>query len=69
MCIRDRLEKLPLKYRTVLHLYYYEDYSIEQISRILGIRPATLRTQLTRARRLLGQIVKGEQGYEQQTGL
>ena len=26
---------LPIKYRTVIHLYYYENYSIKEISKIL----------------------------------
>ena len=52
--------KLSLKYRTVIHLFYYEDYSIEEISKILKEKPSTIRTQLTRARRLLKEILKGD---------
>lgn len=49
------LETLPPKYRTVLHLFYYEDCSVAEMSRLLNCRESTLRTQLTRARRLLAQ--------------
>lgn len=49
------LEALPPKYRTVLHLFYYEDCSVAEMSRLLNCRESTLRTQLTRARRLLAQ--------------
>ncbi|MFZ7103320.1 MAG: RNA polymerase sigma factor [Peptococcaceae bacterium] len=54
------LAKLPKKYRTVIHLFYYEDLSVNQISELLNIKPATIRTQLTRARSKLEKILKGE---------
>ncbi len=47
------LQKLPAKYRQVIHLYYYEDLKAEQIGKILNRKPATIRTQLTRARAML----------------
>ena len=52
------LKKLPIKYRTVIHLFYYEDLSIEEISIILKRKPSTIRTQLTRARYKLKEILK-----------
>ena len=52
--------KLSKKYRTVIHLFYYEDYSIDEISNILKAKPSTVRTWLTRARRLLKEALKGE---------
>lgn len=57
------LQKLPPKYREVIHLFYYEDLSVEDLSRILTRRPSTVRTQLTRARRLLKTWLK-EEDYE-----
>ena len=33
----DEVMKLPLKYRAVLHLYYYEGYSCDEIAQILNI--------------------------------
>lgn len=56
----NEITKLPKKYRTVIHLFYYEDMSIEQISKVLHIKPATVRTQLTRARAMLKVTLKGE---------
>ena len=41
---------LPDKYRTVLHLYYYEDMTTEEIARLLDRSPATVRSQLMRGR-------------------
>ncbi|MDD2426735.1 MAG: sigma-70 family RNA polymerase sigma factor [Eubacteriales bacterium] len=45
--------KLPYKYRTVIHLFYYEGYSIKEISELNGQRESTIRSQLTRARQKL----------------
>lgn len=52
------LQKLPMKYRSVIHLFYYEDLSIEEISKALDQKPSTIRTQLTRARYKLKEILK-----------
>lgn len=54
------LQKLPVKYREVIHLYYYEDMSVGQISNILGRKCSTVRTQLTRARAMLKDFMKEE---------
>lgn len=54
------LQKLPAKYREVIHLYYYEDMSVEQISSILGRKNSTVRTQITRARAMLKDFMKEE---------
>lgn len=51
--LREQLLRLPARYRAVLHLFYYEDMTVEETARALGRKPATVRTQLTRARRLL----------------
>lgn len=52
------LQKLPVKYRAVIHLFYYEDMSIEEISESLNRKQSTVRTQLTRARYKLKEILK-----------
>lgn len=57
------LKTLPAKYREVIHLYYYEDMSTDEISRLLGRKSSTVRTQLTRARVMLKKILK-EDDYE-----
>ena len=44
---------LPEKYRLVIHLYYYEDYSVQEIGRILGISPSNVKVRLSRGRQLL----------------
>ncbi len=54
---------LDEKYRLPIHLFYYEGYSIQEIARILQIRPATAGTRLARGRALLGQMIGGNE-YE-----
>lgn len=54
------VRKLPAAYRTVVHLFYYEDMSIKQISGILGKKEGTIKSQLNRARALLKKELKGE---------
>lgn len=54
----ETVKKLPQKYRTVVHLFYYEEYSLEEIARILGAKPSTVRTRLTRARQKLKELLK-----------
>lgn len=45
--------ELPPKYRIVIHLYYYEGYSVKEICRINGGSETAVQTQLYRARKLL----------------
>lgn len=52
--------RLPQKYRDVIHLFYYEDMSCDEIARLLGRKPSTVRTQLTRARAMLKEILQEE---------
>lgn len=53
------LGKLPDKYRTPLHLHYYEGYSIAEIAGILGARTATVGTWLARGREKLKEQLGG----------
>ena len=50
---------LPIKYRTVIHLHYYEGYSCVEIAEILGTKEATVKTRLFRAREKLQTQLKG----------
>ncbi len=54
------VQNLPVKYRTVIHLHYYEGYSCAQIAEITGSKEATVKTQLKRARERLADKLKGE---------
>ncbi len=57
------LQQIPEKYRIVLHLFYFEDMSIEQISRALDIKVSTIKVQLMRGREMMKEKLK-EEGYE-----
>lgn len=52
--------KLPQKYRTVIHLFYYEGFSVLEISKYLNIKEATVKSQLLRGRNILKEALKGE---------
>lgn len=48
--IMDAVLSLPEHYRIIVYLYYYEEYSIGQISNALKIKETTIQTRLSRAR-------------------
>lgn len=51
--VTEAVHKLPEKYRIVIHLFYYEDFSILQICNILKQKESTVKSRLHRARELL----------------
>lgn len=51
--------KLPKKYRTVVHLFYYEDMATADIGKLLSLKESTVRSQIHRARGLLRENLKG----------
>ena len=52
--------ELPDRYRTVIHLYYYEDLSVKEIADILGKREGTVKSLLSRGRDLLKKTLTEE---------
>ncbi len=56
----EALRELPEKYRTVLHLFYFEDLSIAEMASVLNIEPGTVKVQLSRARALMREKLKGD---------
>ena len=54
--VRNKLLKLDSKYKTVLYLYYYEDYDTKEIAGILRMNEATVRTRLARGRKILKEV-------------
>lgn len=49
---------LPPAYSAVIHLYYYEGYSIKEIARLLALPSPTVGTRLARGRQRLRQLLK-----------
>jgi len=62
--IIEAVLSLPLKYKSIVLLYYYEDYSISQVATILNLKESTVGSQLSRARKLLKPILKEDFEYE-----
>ena len=60
---------LPERYRVVILLYYYEEYSIQEIADLTGRNISTIQTQLARARKKLKLALteQGRESYEQGT--
>ena len=64
---------LPVKYKTVVYLYYYEGYNSVQIAKLLKKPESTIRTYLQKAKKLLkqelneGNAVEVNQGSVYQT--
>ena len=56
----EYLKLLPQKYRLVIHLFYCEELSVKQIGKILNAGESTVRTWLTRARKILKEKLKGD---------
>lgn len=45
--------ELPMKYRQIVHLYYFEDYSVKEIADIMKLSETAVQTRLLRARQKL----------------
>ena len=58
--VYDAVLKLPEKYRTAIHLYYYEDYSVKEIATIMRTTESTVKSWLHRARGMLKETLGGE---------
>lgn len=57
------LMKLPEKYRTIIHLFYYEDLKIAEIAKLLGITQSAAKSRLSRGREKLKIILEKENYY------
>ena len=53
---------LPANQRAAVHLHYYEGYTSEEIGAILGQRPGTVRSHLSRARDALRRYLLEDEG-------
>lgn len=54
---------LPVKYRDVIHLFYYEEFTIKEIAEITGQKVSTVTSQLTRGRKLLKKSLKEDYDF------
>ncbi|MBQ7810554.1 MAG: sigma-70 family RNA polymerase sigma factor [Clostridia bacterium] len=56
--ITELVYSLPQKYRNIVYLYYYEDYTVAEIAEILGENKNTINSRLQRARKKLKEILE-----------
>ncbi len=49
----DAVIHLPAKYSIVIHLYYYEGYSVDEISKMVSISKSNVQIRLMRGRTML----------------
>ena len=47
------IQSLPFRYRNIIHLFYYEKYSIKEIADILSISESAVKMRLKRAKEKL----------------
>ena len=61
--VAEAVLALPANQRAAVHLFYYEGYSTDEIAKILGQRPGTVRSHLSRAREALrAQLKENDDG-------
>lgn len=58
--VLEAVLSLPQKYKDVVYLHYYEDYTAPQIADLLGKNVNTIYTLLTRSRQLLKDKLGGD---------
>ena len=56
----ETVMNLPEKYRIVIHLFYYEDYTIHEIAEILKLSESNVKVRLSRGRSLLKEKLQEE---------
>ena len=57
------VQDLPLKYRTVIHLFYYEDMNVREIAESIDVKESTVKSHLHRGRMLLKNKLKGDYDF------
>ena len=60
----EAVSQLPENYREVIHLFYQEGFTTAEIGAILGRREVTVRSDLSRARKKLKEILKEAYDFE-----
>ena len=56
----EAVMNLPEKYRIVVHLFYYEDYTVHEIADILKLSESNVKVRLSRGRALLKEKLQEE---------
>jgi RNA polymerase sigma-70 factor (ECF subfamily) len=61
--LRKAIESLSAEHREIIDLVYYHEKSVEEVSQIVGIPEATVKTRMFYARKKLGELLK-QQGFD-----
>lgn len=61
LALEESLQTLKEIERIIIHLYYYEGYSLKEISALLNTKESTTRMCLLRAKQKLKQFMEGEE--------
>lgn len=61
--VRIFVDKLPAKYRKLVHLRYFDELSYEEIAKELDKPLGTVKAQLHRSRELLFEIASGKENH------
>ena len=56
--LMNEVMSLPEKYRIVIHLFYYEEFSVKEISNILDISEGNVKMRLSRGRSMLKKVLE-----------
>ena len=62
--VLNKVMQLPLKYREIIYLYYYENYNTIEISSMINKKESTVRSLLSRGRIILKKELKEEYDFE-----
>lgn len=60
LTVWDGIQRLKLPYRTVIILFYYENYSVRQIAEVTHTSVIAIKQQLSRGRKMLAQLLNKE---------
>ncbi|MEO4052260.1 sigma-70 family RNA polymerase sigma factor [Solibacillus sp. CAU 1738] len=59
--LADTVINLPVKYREVIYLFYFEEQPIKDIGAIIGANQNTVKTRLRKGKQLLKKSLEGQQ--------
>lgn len=61
--VHNAVKKLPEKLRTTIVLYYFQDLQMEQVAKTLGIPVGTVKSRLTKAKKMLKEWFQDEMEF------
>ena len=60
----NKVLELPVKYREIIYLYYYQNYTTVEIASMMEKKETTIRSLLCRGRKILKKELKEEYNFE-----